>query len=193
LEDGLLRIGDAAVAMDPLSGHGLFWALASALHAVPLAQAMMDGETDLAQAFYRDRVVGTFWRQARVGRDFYRVAGLEGPFWQSRRNWPDDLPAETPAPDSLRIEPRVIVRDGRLARADVLVTRAEPDGVAFVHGVEIAPVLARLDAQRLPDRAVFAARVLPEVPPVTAANIYDWLQTRGVPTGGRPEFKEVMP
>lgn len=186
------RIGDAAVAMDPLSGHGMFWALASALMAVPLASALIDGQAALAARFYRDRVVSTFERQARVGRDFYRASGLDGPFWTARSLWPDETAAEPLPPEKPHLERRVIVRGGRLAEAEVLVTPQDPEGAAFVGGVEIAPVLARLGRGPMPDRAAFAARILPETPPETAGRIFDWLAERGITTAPALKHKEVV-
>ncbi len=193
LDPALPRLGDAAVAMDPLSGHGLFWALGSALMAVPLADAIMREEETLAARFYHDRVVGTFERQARVGRDFYRTAGLDGPFWTRRSAWPDDLPAEPQAPHAPYLDRRVVVRGGRLAEAQVLVTPQDPEGAAFVGGIEIAPVVARLSRTPVPDSAAFAARVLPDVPPGRAARIYDWLAERGITTASAIQLKEVQP
>ncbi|SMX38765.1 flavin-dependent monooxygenase QhpG [Maliponia aquimaris] len=192
LDPAMPRIGDAAVAMDPLSGHGMFWALASALMAVPLCAALLDGQGGLAARFYRDRVVATFDRQARVGRDFYRAAGMGGRFWRARAGWPDEMSAEPVPPAAPHLENRVIVRAGRLAEAQVLVTPQDPEGAAFVGGVEIAPLLARLGRGPMPDRAGFAARVLPETPPETAGRIYDWLAARGITTAPALKNKEVV-
>ena len=93
LDPACLRLGDAAIAIDPLSGHGLFWALSSALMLPPILAALEAGEVSLARRFWRDRAAATFWRQARVGRDLHRMAGLSGPFWEARAAWPDDAPA----------------------------------------------------------------------------------------------------
>lgn len=193
LDPHLPRLGDAAVAMDPLSGHGLFWALGSALMAIPLADALIAEKAELAARFYRDRVVTTFYRQARVGRDFYRAAGLDGAFWTRRSAWPDDLPAETQPPDAPYLDRRVVVRDGQLAEAEVLVTPQDPDGAAFVGGMEIAPILARLSNEPMPDRAAFAERILPDAPPIVAGRVYDWLAERGVTTAPKRQHKEVQP
>lgn len=192
LDADMPRLGDAAVAMDPLSGHGLFWAMSSALMAVPLARALLGSQTVLARRFYRDRVVGTYERQARVGRDFYRAANLTGPFWSARSRAGDDIPAEPPIPTAPYFERRVVVRDARLAEADVLVTPRDPEGAAFVCGVEIAPLLARLGPDPVSDRAVFAARALPDAPPETAARIFDWLAERGITTASAIQHKEVI-
>ncbi|OBY27876.1 flavin-dependent monooxygenase QhpG [Leisingera sp. JC1] len=178
------RLGDAAVALDPLSGHGMFWAVSSALMAVPIARALLSGEAELARDFYRNRVAETFWRQARVGRDFYREAGLKTKFWQERAAWPDDVPAH--APD---IRPhtamRVVVQDGHLSRREVLITRDAPGGAAFAAGQEIVPLLRRLNGQPLPDAARFHSTVLPEAPPQAAQAIHQWLLSQGFTEGAQ--------
>ena len=187
-------LGDAAVAMDPLSGHGLFWALASALMAPPIAKAILAGKPDLATRFYGDRVISTFHRQARVGRDFYRAAGLDGPFWEARRRWPDDEPAEPAAAVSPpHLEQRVVVRNGQLAETSVLVTAHEPEGVAFVDGIEIGPVLDRLGRGPLPGRAEFATRILSNAPQRTAFRIHEWLSARGISAKPGLQTEEVRP
>jgi menaquinone-9 beta-reductase len=194
LDPALPRIGDAAVALDPLSGHGVFWAISSALAAPPMLRAILDGQVVLACAFYRDRVAATFWRQARIGRDFHRMSGLATPFWASRSAWPDDEPAHRRV-EAASLRHGVVVRDGRLVEAEVLVTPREPDGVAYVAGREIAPVLRRLGGSALPGRAEFCARILPEAPPAEAALVHDWLVDRGVralpPTAGHDRQMEV--
>ncbi len=148
----VLPIGDAAVAIEPLSGHGMFWALSSALAAVPTVLTILEDAKDgaaLAARFHRDRVVATFWRQARVGRDFYRLEeNLAGhPFWAPRAAWPDDAPddaASHPAVETVRRERRVVVAGNRLAEREVFVTPQDPDGVAFVCGLAVDDLLARL-------------------------------------------------
>ena len=86
------------------------------------------------------------------------------------------------------------MRDGRLVEAEALVTPRDPDGVAFVAGREIAPLLRRLGASPLPGRAEFCARILPEAPPAQARLIHDWLTDRGIgglPRGERDQGREV--
>ncbi|AVO36318.2 flavin-dependent monooxygenase QhpG [Pukyongiella litopenaei] len=182
------RLGDAAVALDPLSGHGLFWAISSALMALPLARAIFGGKTDLARAFYRDRVVETFWRQARIGRDFYATSGQTGGFWRARRLWPDTEPAH-PALATPRLEPRVLLRNGELGRGEVLVTSADPGGAAFVMGQEIAPVLRAIRGRPLPAAAVFHQRYLPQSPADVAERVHGWLIDRGLGQGPTIRFR----
>jgi 2-polyprenyl-6-methoxyphenol hydroxylase-like FAD-dependent oxidoreductase len=185
LAPGVIAIGDAAVAFDPLSGHGLYWALASALAAPPMARALLDGEAELARRLHRERVAATFWRQARIGRDFHRAAGFGGPFWAARAAWPDDAPAHATV-DAPTLRRRAVVRDGRLVEADTLATPLDPDGVAFVAGQPIGPVLARLGSGPLPDLAAFRAQIAPDAPPEAAAVLHGWLASRGFASPRRP-------
>lgn len=145
LELPVLPIGDAAVAIDPLSGHGMFWAVSSALSAVAGALTFLenpDTAGPLVSRFHRDRMVNTFWRQARIGRDFYRQEEnlSEFPFWAARANWPDDEPAH-PENRVLSLDQRVVVEGGRLKEREVLVTLQEPDGVAFLCGLPVQLLL----------------------------------------------------
>ncbi len=180
LEPGCVVLGDAAVAMDPLSGHGMFWALSSALSALPMARAMLDGETELAQRFYRERVIETFLRQARIGRDFHALAAPafgEAPFWRARASWPDAAPAKG-MPDERWLR-RVIVRGGRLEEATVLATEEAPGGVAFVAGIEIGHIARQFAGHRLPDIPEFAARIAPDASRARVLAAHDWLTRQG--------------
>ena len=184
LPPGLLVLGDAAVATDPLSGHGLFWALSSARAAVPMARAMLDGQADLAARFHRDRVAETFWRQARIGRDFHRAARpAPNGFWTPRRAWPDDAPAHSPPPEAPRWREAVVVEGDRLRLLPVLETALDPGGVAFVADVPLATIAARLGGRPVPDRDSLT-RLLPDLPSDRAALLHGWLAARGL--AGRP-------
>lgn len=176
------RLGDAAVALDPLSGHGIFWAISSALMAPLLARAIFDGELDLAREFYRHRVVDTFWRQARVGRDFHKESGQNGAFWMARKLWPDQAPSHPPIAHPRRMQ-RVISVNGRLTRGDVLVTAFEPGGAGFVLGQPLGPILDALGSSALPSLHDFRQQIVPHLAPPLAAQLHDWLTTRGLDTG----------
>lgn len=189
LDPALPRLGDAAIAMDPLSGHGVFWALSSALAAPPLVSAILAGDHDLACRFHRERLARTFWRQARIGRDFHALAGHGTPFWLGRGRWPDEEPAHG-AQEAPRIERRVIVRDGRLAEAEVLLTAEEPDGVAFVAGEPVVPLIRSLSPGTA--REDFPA-LLPHRRPGHALAIHDWLARRALLGTEIPTSTEVTP
>ncbi|WP_299904361.1 FAD-dependent monooxygenase [uncultured Paracoccus sp.] len=152
----VLPIGDAASAMDPLSGHGLFWAVSSALAATAVRRTLMrrdDAETrDLALRFLAQRHADVYPRQARLGRDFIRQqsARLHLPFWSRRAGFPDDAPLEAPAES--HIARRIVVEDGVLAEGEVVVTPHSPAGVFWVGPDRAVDLLrkAQADAVRPP-------------------------------------------
>jgi flavin-dependent dehydrogenase len=159
-----LRAGDAAMAVDPLSGNGIFQSLSSALIAPAVINTLLQypAERDLATRFYRDRVHHSFFRFARMGRDFYRMEGRwqASEFWRQRQAWPDDEPSHSDAaPALLGVENRPVVADGRIRLQAVAVTSDQPLGVWHVGGVELAPLLQALPASPAQRRAALATRL----------------------------------
>lgn len=147
--DNWIRVGDAAMAVDPLSGNGIFQSLSSALQAPVVINTLLrkPERAALAQRFHQQRVEQLFLRFARIGRDFYadeqRWTGQ--PFWQARRQWPDAQVAHATADFSaLRIERMPVLRDGFVDEADVVITGDQPLGIWHVQGVEVAPLVRRL-------------------------------------------------
>lgn len=140
-----LRVGDAAMAADPLSGNGIFQSLSSALQAPMVVHSLLNHPADAPHAlrFHAERVQGLFQRFARIGRDFYaqETRWADRPFWAARRAWPDALPAHgEPGAVPPRIEQRPVVDRDRIRLAEVVVTADQPLGIWHVDGVEMAPL-----------------------------------------------------
>jgi len=70
--DDWIRVGDAAMAVDPLSGNGIFQSLSSALQAPVVINTLLrrPERAALARQFHQQRVEQLFMRFARIGRDF---------------------------------------------------------------------------------------------------------------------------
>jgi len=156
--DDWIRVGDAAMAVDPLSGNGIFQSLSSALQAPVVINTLLrrPERAALARQFHQQRVEQLFMRFARIGRDFYGQeqarAGL--PFWARRRSWPDAQPLHLAADwQSVQVARRPVLREGFVDEAEVVVTADQPLGVWHLQGVELAPVV----------RAVLAGQALDEV------------------------------
>ncbi|RON07365.1 FAD-dependent oxidoreductase [Pseudomonas brassicacearum] len=150
--DNWIRVGDAAMAVDPLSGNGIFQSLSSALQAPVVINTLLrkPERAALAQRFHQQRVEQLFLRFARIGRDFYadELRWPEQPFWRARRQWPDTELAHAPADfASLRIERAPVLRDGFVDEAEVVITADQPLGIWHVQGVELAPLLRRLQTE----------------------------------------------
>jgi flavin-dependent dehydrogenase len=147
--DDWIRVGDAAMAVDPLSGNGIFQSLSSALQAPAVINTLLrkPERAALARRFHQQRVEQLFLRFARIGRDFYadEQRWLHQPFWQARRQWPDADVAHVEADfQALRIERAPVLRDGFVDEAEVVITADQPLGIWHVQGVELAPLVRRL-------------------------------------------------
>ena len=147
--DDWIRVGDAAMAVDPLSGNGIFQSLSSALQAPVVVNTLLrkPERAALAKRFHQQRVEQLFLRFARIGRDFYGQeqtrAGLA--FWGRRRGWPDAQPLHLDADwAAVRVEKRPVLRDGLVDEAEVVVTADQPLGIWHLQGVELAPVVRGL-------------------------------------------------
>ena len=148
-----IRVGDAAMAVDPLSGNGIFQSLSSALQAPVVINTLLrrPGRAGLARQFHQQRVEQLFLRFARIGRDFYgqEQSRAGQPFWAGRQGWPDAQPLHQAADwQAARIERRPVLRDGLVDAAEVVVTADQPLGVWHLQGVELAPVVREIRSGR---------------------------------------------
>ncbi len=179
-----LRVGDAALAVDPLSGNGVFQALSTALVAPAVIRTLLarPERAALARSFYIERTREIFLRFARVSRDFYASGGAHhgGAFWEPRAAWPDAVPSHgASAGGPITFAMRPVVCDGWIEEREVVITPERPLGTWQLAGVALAPLLRRLEfarGAREPERAERAVAALPEPArePVRA-----WLRAHG--------------
>ncbi|MBS3184943.1 MULTISPECIES: flavin-dependent monooxygenase QhpG [unclassified Pseudomonas] len=147
--DDWLRVGDAAMAVDPLSGNGIFQSLSSALQAPVVINTLLrrPERAALAKQFHQQRIEQLFLRFARIGRDFYgqELERAGQPFWEHRRGWPDAQPLHLAADwAAVRVARRPVLRDGLVDEAEVVVTSDQPLGIWHLQGIELAPVVGEL-------------------------------------------------
>lgn len=174
-----IRVGDAAMAVDPLSGNGIFQSLSSALQAPVVINTLLrrPERAELARQFHQQRVEQLFLRFARIGRDFYgqEQSRAGQPFWSQRQGWPDAQPMHLAADwHAVRVERRPVLRDGLVDEAEVVVTADQPLGVWHLQGVELAPVVRALQAGR-PLEAV-----VPGLPAEQQRMVRRWLLEQGL-------------
>ncbi|MFP8778328.1 FAD-dependent oxidoreductase [Hydrogenophaga sp. RWCD_12] len=177
-----LRVGDAAMAADPLSGNGIFQSLSSALQAPMVIHTLLNHPADVVHAkrFHQDRVHGLFQRFARIGRDFYvqEQRWADEPFWAARRAWPDSLPAHgTAGAAAPRIEARPVVDRDRIRLAEVVVTDEQLLGVWHVDGVAVAPLWRAVQAA--PGQEVEALTPLMGGAHARAQAMLRWMRAQG--------------
>jgi hypothetical protein len=178
------------MAVDPLSGNGIFQALSSAAVAPAVINTLLrepDG-AELALRFYAQRVRHIFERFARIGRDFHRseTRWSDAPFWRDRAGWPDDEPAHGAASGHFNgLAPRAVVENGFIREREVALVSDQPLGVWRVAGMELAPLLRELPPPGSARDAVLAQRLSAAIAdPARAAAVLAWLRSYGVL--GRP-------
>lgn len=180
--DDWIRVGDAAMAVDPLSGNGIFQALSSALQAPAVVATLRHdpARAQLARQFHRQRIEQLFYRFARIGRDFYaqETCWPQSPFWAARRGWPDRAPLHAEVrPDTVEVARRPVVSGGRIVEAEVVVTPDQPLGVWHLDGVPLAPLLKAVQAA--PGRPAEAVlQGLDGLGAEAAARIAGWMRTQ---------------
>lgn len=147
--DRSLRIGDAAMAVDPLSGNGIFQSLSTALSAPAVINTVLlkPEHKHIAQQFFRERVNHSFMRFARMGRDFYRLEHQwpESDFWQQRNQWPDTQATHEPiAPEKIAVEKKAVIHHNFVETTEVVITPDQPLGIWHLDGVILAPIVKQL-------------------------------------------------
>jgi len=214
--ENVLRVGDAALAVDPLSGNGVFQALSTALVAPAVVNTLLrrPESAALAREFYAARTRDIFLRFARVSRDFYAqgAAHHAGAFWRTRAAWPDaepahpavrtagearaaasprrsDAEARRESAAALRIETRPVVCDGWIERREVVVTPERPLGTWQVAGIALAPLvreLARVDGASEAERSAHEARAFARLPEAARDPVRAWLRAHGMTLAANP-------
>ena len=185
VDDGFIRVGDAAAGVDPLSGHGMFEAFGSALAASATVHTMITTPENgaLAQSFYRERAEQAHVRYCRVGRDFYAMEQRwpERPFWKARATWPDGEPAHAPPyTGPVEITAKPVISNGLVVERDVCVTPDHPRGVWRVADVPLADLVQLLRAHEDAELGTIAPTLSTElrVAPEQLSIALDWLRAR---------------
>ena len=185
LADHWLRVGDAAMAVDPLSGNGIFQALSSALLAPTVINTLLSApeRADLARRFYQDRLNHLFQRFARTGRDFYRMEQRwsERAFWSQRRSWPDEQPLhQPPDPHAIRVEKRPVVCHGLIEEQAVVLTADQPLGIWHLDGIALAPLVQALQQGALIPNHTLKAQIQQrfKLDLERVEQAYQWLRTQ---------------
>ncbi|MGC2855816.1 NAD(P)/FAD-dependent oxidoreductase [Novispirillum sp. DQ9] len=181
-DDGApLRLGDAAYAIDPLSGHGMYEAIGAALIAHPVVNTLLDRPDDaaLARRFLDERARDAFHRHALVGRAFYaqEERWADRPFWRDRATWDEaTLPAPPPPPPRPRVETRPVIMDGFVTERAVVATPQHPRGVYSIEDVPVAALLERLPGATGPEALAAAL----DRSPAQVVRALDWLGRQGL-------------
>ena len=185
-----IKLGDAALSLDPISSSGVQKAIQSALAGAIVVNTLLrqPRSASAAQRFYRESLARTAARHAAWASQHHAVAaiGREGPFWAARaRAVAEALPEpQTPEPhETVRLSPEARLEESPclgqefVEMKQALVHPALDGPVAYLDREALAPLLARPPAGRLID---VAASWSSRMPFDRALAIAAWLRRKGV-------------
>ena len=186
-----LKVGEAALAVDPLSSQGVQTAIAQALGGTCVVHTLLAGaEPEVALAYYANRLREDADRHLRQAGELYHEQWRHRPtaFWAARGRPAAGEPrfAERPLDGGQRLVRSAAVRfvsapviRGDFVRTERAVVHPNLDRpVAFLGGVPVAPLLDRLSHPLPVWRIVtddFAS-----LPADRSLAILRWLWTRGL-------------
>jgi flavin-dependent dehydrogenase len=171
----LWRVGDAALAIDPLSGQGVHEALRGAqLVATALVSVFAGGDAALAHRFVTERQAQAFEQAVRTAAGFYRENQHRGHFWRDTAVAYEELLSPARLDAVAQVESRPVLIEGRIELREVLVTAQHPRGVWHVDGVPLAPLLRHLN--RTTQATVDSAARFLDRSPREVASAIRWLQ-----------------
>lgn len=192
-----IKVGEAALAIDPLSSQGVQNAMTSGFQAAAAIHTIRSrpDRTDLAVAFYQASVRDAAASHARLAADAYRTAlpVTDSEFWR-RRAAPASAPltarARLPIAPTVTVSPLahivpapVLVGDEILPGRSVRHPNLERP-VAFLVGHQLAPLLEAVSRQGQPlSCADVVALWSTHVPPAAAGQILQWMWERGLVEG----------
>ena len=188
---GRILAGDAAMALDPLSGHGIYEALASADLSIAALNTHLRGEDwSPVRRFVHERAQELLVRKATAAHSFYQTAAAmnDGRFWSAMMQGYAELAASGGMLHDPRtqIQSRPVLDGVRITMRRVLVAPNWPRGIWRYGDIEIAALLdccepGDWDAQR-------AASQL-QRPPAAVQAAMHWLEWQGaLPAGGASGF-----
>lgn len=187
--DDFIRVGEAAVAIDPLSSQGIQAALLSAIQGSAAVHTILTAsfESGAAFEFYRERQQDLAAKSRLTGARLYRARGGESPFWKKRQaavdgqvtNRPQRAQPETALPSELRISQALqivevpVLADGLVRRARALGHPRLDRPMAYFGEAALAPLIDDIgDAHATED---ILSRWMRHVPLETATKIMDWM------------------
>lgn len=185
---GVVRIGDAAVGLDPLSGQGVYEAMRAAPVAVAAVCSLLEGDDSaLVYRFLAEREDALWARVLGTAAAFYDENAALGPFWAETAAQYRALTSQPSAARSPVIERRPVLDGDRIREREVLVTSEQPRGVWQVEGVPVVELIHYIEnaAKASPGEAA-AALARPPAAILAAAH---WLRAAGAwPARVDPSF-----
>jgi hypothetical protein len=191
--DHMLKVGDRALAMDPISSQGIAAAVRSGLQASRVIHTILScADADAAVEFYRNSVRSSAKRHIRHRTEVYASQGFHASrFWAAR-----SAPHSAAGSRSLRasinvwynptlsVSPLTSIVTVPVLEGDVIRRRAAlahpslDQPVAWLGGLALAPVIAAIDKPQSSTRILeLISRQSSEG---RARQVFDWLTAQGI-------------
>jgi flavin-dependent dehydrogenase len=189
-----IRVGEAAVVIDPLSSQGIQTALLSAIQGAAAVHTILTAghDPEPALAFYRERVQTTAARSRAAAARLYRTHAAETPFWMHRSSTagdaaPEDrrqartiheLPPRLSVARSLTIVDVPVLSGEFIRRARGLRHPSLDGPVVYLGGTALAPLLLDITRPSTPDEIVRWWSALMSAK--AASSIMNWMFEVGI-------------
>jgi flavin-dependent dehydrogenase len=189
-----IRIGEACVAIDPLSSQGIQTALLSAIQASAAVHTILTAGCDpvAARTFYRERQQAVAARSRLSAAHLYRQHPVQNAFWMRRALAADGADGDeqpqpatgTTPPSRLRLNRSLQIVDvpvlsgAFIRRAPALCHPRLDHPIAYFSGVALAPLVREADGASTADQILrlWTRRM----PPEAAWNIMAWMWAVGI-------------
>jgi flavin-dependent dehydrogenase len=156
ITNNYIKVGDAACAVDPLSGNGVFQALSNSLLAPYIINTLIKGsfeDKNAAIDFFESRVDDIFYRYARSGREFYsQEKSYNTNFWKKRELWPDLISSHKESLEEPTIQNKAILKAPFIKAHEVVVTQSAPMGIWRMGRINIVPIVKTLLLEEIAQR-----------------------------------------
>jgi 2-polyprenyl-6-methoxyphenol hydroxylase-like FAD-dependent oxidoreductase len=198
-----IKVGEAAVAIDPLSSQGVQTALLSAIQGAAAVHTILTAGSDPepALAFFRERVQTTAARSRAAAARLYREHPDQTPFWmrrslaagstapEDRRQTIPELPSRLGVACSLGIVDIPVLSGAFIRRARALHHPGLAEPVAYLGGIALVPLVLDMPGPSTPDEIIRRWSAL--MPAQAARNIMNWMFVVGILVPD-PETREAL-
>lgn len=177
---GVIRAGDASVAIDPLSGQGMYEALRSVVAVTGAVRGYLAGSWDPAARFMDERSRELWQRSSVIAAHHYgqQAQQTPSPFWSGAAACYRAMQPALPAPGGVRIDTRPVLNGARIELRRVVVTPQSPRGVWKVDAIDLPELIDFLREARSTDVERVARHF--DCPPAAAARAMQWLRQHGL-------------
>jgi flavin-dependent dehydrogenase len=194
IENDFIRVGEAAVAIDPLSSQGIQDALLSAIQGSAAVHTILTAgcDPDPALEFYRERRHTAAAKSRPTAARFYRTHSERSSFWMRRSSAAESpvadderqertgssLPSELRISQALQVIEVPVLSGALIRRAQALCHPRLEHPIAYFGGAALAPLIEDASGASATDHILL--RWTRHVPLETARKIMNWMWAVGI-------------